>query len=83
MKHGMEDCWIEGAAKALKHRKEFAGMIDEEKSWSKKDNYVLFKKQRSNPLLHPKASSTTPQKGPDNAAADAIVSALNKTTDVN
>ena len=81
MKNGMGDAFILGASNAEKHRSDYAGLIEQEKSWATYKSYATFKKQHSNPaagLLSPSAPTSSNDAA---AVADKIVAQL-KTRDV-
>lgn len=78
MKGDMEDAFIEGAANAAQHEEDYEDMIMDKKGWVRKNSYIQFKQQHSNPVLNPPSPASKTSK--DAAAnADKIVGMFNKT----
>ena len=77
-----KDAFFESPHLAAKHRRDYEGLIVQEKGFSNKKDFLSFKKDHLNPLLNPKSPQVAPPPDSNEAALpDPIVSLMNNDKD--
>ena len=74
----IEDAFFENAKDAATHREDFKGLIVQEKAWSRRKDFLVFKKQHLNPILNPPQPAPPQASGTnDSVLAEQLVAAMN------